>query len=76
LRVTIDRLLRTSRFRPSIISVVIKGPFAAPDTPPIFSSGFAHLRWDALGGSLFLSSSGNLAIFAIGRIRPGRQAEH
>jgi hypothetical protein len=64
LRVTIDLLLRTSRFRPSIISVVIKGPIWQRPTPPIFSSGFAHLRWDALGGSLLLSNSGSFAIFA------------
>jgi hypothetical protein len=73
LRVTIDRFLRTSRFRPSIVSVVIRRSISQRPTPhPYFSSGFAHLRWDAVGGSLFLSNSGSLAIFAAIRLASSR----
>jgi hypothetical protein len=35
LRVTIDRFLRTSRFSPSIIRVVIRAPFVVPAPPHI-----------------------------------------
>jgi hypothetical protein len=56
--------LRTSRFSPSIIRVVIRAPFVAPAPHSYLISRFTRQRWGRSAGHLFLSSSGSLPIFA------------